>query len=58
MRVPAWHAALEEVRAHLALARGDAPTSAAHFAAAAEGFGAAGQPLDAARCRESATRAG
>lgn len=56
MRLPAWHAALEEVRAHLALARDDAPSATAHFAAAADGFRAAGQPLDATRCRELAAR--
>jgi DNA-binding SARP family transcriptional activator/tetratricopeptide (TPR) repeat protein len=51
MRLPAWYAALEEVRAHLARARGDGEAkAAAHFAAAAHGFRDAGQPLDAARC--------
>jgi DNA-binding SARP family transcriptional activator len=56
MRLPAWYAALEEVRGHLALARGDASVAAAHFSAAADGYRAAGQPLDAARCRRSAAR--
>jgi DNA-binding SARP family transcriptional activator/tetratricopeptide (TPR) repeat protein len=54
MRLPAWHAALDEVRAHLALARNDSAAAAAHFTAAAEGFRAAGQPLDAARCAQLA----
>ncbi|WP_205346811.1 ATP-binding protein [Pseudonocardia broussonetiae] len=48
MRLPGWDAALDEVRGHRARAAGE--PSAAHFAAAAAGFGAAGQPLDAARC--------
>ena len=56
MRLPAWHAALEEVRGHLALARGDAAGAAGHFAAAADRFRAAGQPLDAARCVAAAGR--
>jgi DNA-binding SARP family transcriptional activator len=51
MRLPAWYAAHEEVRGHLALARGGSATEArAHFTAAAAQFRAAGQPLDAARC--------
>ncbi|MEO8655921.1 MAG: hypothetical protein ABI409_17480 [Ramlibacter sp.] len=51
MRLPAWYAALEEVRAHMARARGDSePVAAARFSAAANRFRAAGQPLDAARC--------
>ena len=51
MRLPAWYAALEEVRAHVARARGDGEAvAAARFTAAASGFRAAGQPLDAARC--------
>jgi len=51
MRLPAWYAALEEVKAHLAQARDESASAVdAHFAAAARGFLAAGQPLDAARC--------
>jgi len=57
MRLPAWHAALDEVRGHLALARGDAAGAIAHFAAATDCFRAAGQPLDAARCARSAAEA-
>jgi DNA-binding SARP family transcriptional activator len=49
MRLPGWHAAREEVRAHAARARG--LDAAPHFTAAAAAFAAAGQPLDAARCR-------
>lgn len=51
MRLPAWYAALDEVRGHLARARGQGEaTAAASFAAAAHRFREAGQPLDAARC--------
>ncbi len=50
MRLPAWYAALDEVRAHLARARGEQTIAAAGFVAATRGFRAAGQPLDAARC--------
>ncbi|MCZ7565656.1 MAG: AAA family ATPase [Burkholderiales bacterium] len=57
MRLPAWHAALEEVRAHIARARGDDALAAARFAAAARGYRAAGQPLDAARCEALAAGA-
>ncbi|HET7671150.1 MAG TPA: AAA family ATPase [Burkholderiales bacterium] len=56
MRLPAWHAALEEVRGHLALARGQEARAPAHFAAAADRFAAAGQPLDSHRCRQLASR--
>lgn len=47
MRLPAWDAALEEIRGHLVKRRF---LARAHFQSAAAGFGAAGQPLDAARC--------
>ncbi len=50
MRLPAWDAALEEVRGHRAQAGGDATAALDHFQAAASGFGASGQPLDEARC--------
>jgi tetratricopeptide (TPR) repeat protein len=56
MHLPAWDAALEEVRAHACCARGEAPQARAHFAAAAAGFAAAGQPLDARRCSAQVTR--
>jgi tetratricopeptide (TPR) repeat protein len=52
MRLPAWDAALEEVRGHRALARGEADAAAAHFETAATRFAASGQPLDAARCTQ------
>jgi DNA-binding SARP family transcriptional activator len=59
MRLPAWYAALEEVRAHLARARGeDEAVAAAGFAAAARMFRDAGQPLDAARCDALAAGSG
>jgi DNA-binding SARP family transcriptional activator/tetratricopeptide (TPR) repeat protein len=51
MRLPAWYAALDEVRGHCAQARGDAVAACDHFRTAAAGFGASGQPLDEARCR-------
>jgi DNA-binding SARP family transcriptional activator/tetratricopeptide (TPR) repeat protein len=51
MRLPAWYAALDEVRAHLSRARGEGEAvAAAGFAAAARKFREAGHPLDAARC--------
>jgi DNA-binding SARP family transcriptional activator len=56
MRLPAWYAALDEVRAHVARARGDGEAvAAAGFRAAANRFRAAGHPLDAARCDALAT---
>ena len=55
MRLPAWFAALEEVRGHRAEASGDAVTASDHFRTAAAGFRASGQPLDEARCARSAS---
>jgi hypothetical protein len=55
MRLPAWHAALHEARGHVALAAGDPRTARRSFADAAQGFRAAGQPLDEARCSGTAT---
>ncbi|MCW5630748.1 MAG: AAA family ATPase [Rhodoferax sp.] len=55
MRLPAWHAAHEEVRGHIAAGRSPGTGQAAtRFAAAAAGFARAGQPLDAQRCTELA----
>jgi DNA-binding SARP family transcriptional activator/tetratricopeptide (TPR) repeat protein len=51
---PAWTAAVEEARGWLAGAEGRAEEARACFAAAADGFDAWGQPLDAARCRARA----
>lgn len=54
MRLPAWYAALHEVRGHIAAAEGDRESSSTHFFNAAHDFHAAGQPLDELRCRELA----
>ena len=51
MRLPAWYAALDEVRGHIARAEGNGETSSGHFSRAADVYRAAGQPLDDARCR-------
>jgi DNA-binding SARP family transcriptional activator/tetratricopeptide (TPR) repeat protein len=51
MRLPAWYAARDEVRAHLALASGDRDDARRRFDAAARGYGDAGHPLDERRCR-------
>lgn len=50
MRLPAWDAALEEVRGHRSLLDGETKRAREHFRAAASGFRGAGQPLDEARC--------
>ena len=50
MRLPAWDAALSEVKGHRAQLTGDAVAAHDHFRAAADGFAAAGHPLDEARC--------
>jgi hypothetical protein len=55
MRLPAWNAALDEVRGHRARASGDAGDARDHFRTAAAGFRASGQPLDEARCAALAT---
>ena len=51
MRLPAWYAAHDEVRGHIAAAKG-APVEdiGASFASAVARYRGAGQPLDAARC--------
>ena len=55
MRLPAWHAAHDEVRGHIALAGGeDAVAVHSKFSAAAARFRSAGQPIDAARCDQFA----
>ena len=59
MRLPAWYAALDEVKGHRAQASGEAVAACDHFRTAAAGFGASGQPLDEARCSAlAATLAG
>jgi predicted negative regulator of RcsB-dependent stress response len=50
MRLPAWYAALDEARGHVAQAKGDHRAAHQRFAAAANRFAAAGHPLDQARC--------
>jgi len=50
MRLPAWYAAHDEVRGHIAAGRGAAEESLARFAAAAARFREAGHPIDAERC--------
>ncbi len=50
MRLPAWDAALAEVKGHRAQADRDTLAAIDHFRAAATGFQAAGQPLDETRC--------
>lgn len=52
MRLPAWYAAHDEVRGHIASARGTAKEALARFAAAAARFREAGHPIDAERCDE------
>ncbi len=51
LRQPGWYAAVDEMQAHCALARGDRETARDRFGRAAEAFRVAGQPLDDARCR-------
>lgn len=56
MRLPAWYAAHEEVRGHIAAARGlTTDEAASRFSAAAARFKQAGQPLDVTRCDRLAT---
>lgn len=58
MRLPAWHAAHDEVRGHIGLARGDeAEEVHSQFCAAAARFRTAGHPIDAARCDQLAISA-
>ncbi|HMI91720.1 MAG TPA: AAA family ATPase, partial [Polyangiales bacterium] len=54
MRLPAWYAAHEEVRGHVARAAGDAGSATSAFARAADAFQRAEHPIDAHRCRELA----
>jgi DNA-binding SARP family transcriptional activator/tetratricopeptide (TPR) repeat protein len=50
MRLPAWYAAHDEVRGHIATRRGGGADALARFAAAAARFRESGHPIDAARC--------
>ncbi len=59
MRLPAWYAAHEEVRGHIAAARAPGDDEATtRFAVAARRFRQAGQPLDAERCERLASAQG
>jgi len=50
MRLPAWYAALEEIKGHRSRVTDDPLAARDHFTTAATGFGEAGQPLHEARC--------
>jgi DNA-binding SARP family transcriptional activator/tetratricopeptide (TPR) repeat protein len=50
MRLPAWYAAHDEVRGHIAATRGAGDEALERFASAAKRFREAGQPIDAGRC--------
>jgi hypothetical protein len=50
----AWEAAVAEARAHVAAAAGDIHDARHDITTAADMFAAAGQPLDAERCRQQA----
>jgi len=50
MRLPAWYAALEEIKGHRSRVTDDPVAARDHFTTAATDFGEAGQPLDEARC--------
>jgi len=52
MKLPAWYAAHEEVRGHIAKAAGDTRAAATCFARAEDAFRRAEHPIDAHRCRE------
>ena len=56
MHLPAWDAALDEVRGHRSLALADSAGAASSFATASDGFARAGQPLDARRCADEHAR--
>ncbi|MEO5697589.1 MAG: AAA family ATPase [Burkholderiaceae bacterium] len=59
MRLPAWHAAHDEVLGHMAVARREgADAAVSRFAKAAERFRNAGHPIDAVRCERLAAVAG
>ncbi len=56
MQLPAWYAALDEVRGHRHAAYGNFEASRAHFTDAIRGFREAGQPLDIRRCQTELAR--
>ena len=49
-----WEAGIAEAQAAVAAARGDSATARQHLRTATERFRAAGQPIDAERCRHAA----
>lgn len=51
MRLPAWSAALNDVRGHASLARANPESAQEEFRAAARAFEQVGQPFNAERCR-------
>ncbi len=56
MKLPAWDAALEEVRGHIASVTGDTPEARRWFSTASKRFEEAGHPLDALRCKDLAVQ--
>ena len=56
MQLPAWYAALDEVRGHRHAAQGNVAASRAHFTDAIRGFSEAGQPHDVLRCKTEVAR--
>ena len=59
MRLPAWYAAHDEVRGHIAAARKRPSSEVAEwFGTAAARFRESGQPIDAARCERLAAGGG
>jgi hypothetical protein len=48
-----WEAGIAEAQAAVVAARGDSATARQHMRTAAERFRAAGQPIDAERCRRA-----
>ncbi len=56
MQLPAWFAALDEVRGNRCAAQGDVAAARAHIGAAVRGFRDAGQPNDVARCQADLSR--
>lgn len=51
MKLPAWHAALHEANARVALASGETEAGQRDFILAAQGYRSAGHSLDEARCK-------
>lgn len=49
--LPAWFAADEEIRGHLARLYGESPAAVRYLESAAAGFAAAGHVIDEQRCR-------